>query len=521
MKANRLSVLTTFIIIVLMLLLPLVFSARTAAQDQPQIMWQAGNAGPTAVFSSDGQWLLTGTKLWGVADGRLLHDFTLPYNGSGVNTSALSPDGKYAAMGIQAYNQNLDVFTVSDGVLIGGRITAHNNGTAALAFSPDSQLLASGGWDGTAKIWHLPDMTLLRTINSGVGYRPRVLALAFLDYGQTLALGGQGGVSLFRIADGALVQTLTGVATRSLAVSPDQQTLASGSNAIDQYGQCTDCSIKLWRVTDGALVGTLPGINDGVVSLAFSPDRQYITAGSGDRTYNGVVRFSRLADGALVKSFYQDPNNPGSYVTGVAFSPDGSVFAFAREDNVVVVAHNPLSSASSCAGTLSTTSQMFAASGGTGEINLSAPGGCDWAVTCSDNWFILTSASSGSGSGAINYEVRENFSSAARTGQINVGALSFTVMQAGQAASDCSCVVVPSFGTFTASGGNGTINVSAGAGCAWQAVSRVSWLTVTSSPGGVGTGTVSYTVAANTTGLTRKGKIVVGEQVFAIKQKAN
>ncbi|HEY9233219.1 MAG TPA: BACON domain-containing carbohydrate-binding protein, partial [Blastocatellia bacterium] len=68
---------------------------------------------------------------------------------------------------------------------------------------------------------------------------------------------------------------------------------------------------------------------------------------------------------------------------------------------------------------------------------------------------------------------------------------------------------------------SGTISVQVGAGCAWEAVSRVAWLTITSSPSGVGTGTVSYQVAANTTGLARKGKVVVGGQTFAVKQKAN
>src|SRR2546423_510120 len=199
MKVNRLSVLSSLIIVVL-LLLPLVFSVPTAAQDQPEIIWQASNAGPAVVFSSDGQQLLTGTKLWNVADGRLLHDFSLPYNGSGVNTAALSADGQYAAIAIQAYNQNLDLFRIADGTLMAGRISAHNNGTTALAFSPDGQLLASGGRDGTAKLWHVPDMTLLRTLNGGVGYRARVLAVAFLDYGQTLAVGSQAGVALFPLA---------------------------------------------------------------------------------------------------------------------------------------------------------------------------------------------------------------------------------------------------------------------------------------------------------------------------------
>jgi all-beta uncharacterized protein len=51
-------------------------------------------------------------------------------------------------------------------------------------------------------------------------------------------------------------------------------------------------------------------------------------------------------------------------------------------------------------------------------------------------------------------------------------------------------------------------------------VSHADWLTITANHSGIGTGRLSYTVAANTTGLTRKGKIVVGEQVFAVKQKA-
>lgn len=520
MKANRPSVITHLIIAGL-LLLPVMFSASTAAQDQPDIVWQANNAGPSVAFSSDGQLLLTGTKLWNAADGRLLHDFTLPYNGDGPNTAVLSPDGQYAAIGIQAFNQNLDVFRVSDGALIGGRISAHNNGTVALAFSPDSQLLASGGNDGTAKLWHMPDMTLIRTLNGGVGYRARIRALAFLDNGQTLALGGQAGVALFRVADGALVQDLSeAVSTRTLAVSPDKQTLAAGSIAIDQYGQCTDCSIKFWRAADGAFLRFIEGNNNGVISLAFSPDQQVIAAGSGDRAYNGAVRFFRLTDGALIKTFYQDPNNPGSYVTGVAYSPDGSLFAFAREDNVVIVTRNS-QSAASCVAALSSSSQMLPATGGGGSFNLTAPNGCSWTATSNDNWIMVTSTASGSGSAPVSFAVRENFDSSARSGQITVAGQHFTVMQEGRGGGDCSCTIAPTFTTIAAAGGSGTISVTAAAGCGWEAVSRTGWLTVTANADGMGNGVVSYVVAANASGAARKGKINIAGQTFAIKQKAN
>src|SRR5205814_5105872 len=136
------------------------------------------------------------------------------------------------------------------------------------------------------------------------------------------------------------------------------QILAAGSDATDQYGQCVDCTIKLWRLSDGALLRVIDGNNNGIISIAFSPDQQYIAAGSGDRVYDGVVRFWRLSDGTLVRSFNQDPNNVYSYVTSVRYSPDGSVFAYALADLLVSVAQNPFSAR---AAPLPSASQMLPA----------------------------------------------------------------------------------------------------------------------------------------------------------------
>jgi WD40 repeat protein len=99
-----------------------------------------------------------------------------------------------------------------------------------------------------------------------------------------------------------------------------------------------DAHIKTWRISDGALLQTIDGNNNGIISIAFSPDQQIIAAGSGDRVYDGVVRFWRFSDGVLLRFFNQDPNNLYSYVTAVACSPDGSLFAFARADGLLVVA---------------------------------------------------------------------------------------------------------------------------------------------------------------------------------------
>jgi subtilisin family serine protease len=69
-----------------------------------------------------------------------------------------------------------------------------------------------------------------------------------------------------------------------------------------------------------------------------------------------------------------------------------------------------------------------------------------------------------------------------------------------------------------ATGGPASFGVTVPAGCGWEATSNVNWVTTNS--GGNGSGTVTFTVAANT-GAARAGKITVGGQVFNINQASS
>ena len=56
-------------------------------------------------------------------------------------------------------------------------------------------------------------------------------------------------------------------------------------------------------------------------------------------------------------------------------------------------------------------------------------------------------------------------------------------------------------------------------GCAWTAVSdNTSWMTVTGGSSGTGNGTVSYTVAANTTTSSRPGTLTIAGQTLNVMQ---
>jgi hypothetical protein len=65
-------------------------------------------------------------------------------------------------------------------------------------------------------------------------------------------------------------------------------------------------------------------------------------------------------------------------------------------------------------------------------------------------------------------------------------------------------------------GGNGTVTVTAGAGCTWTAVSNVPWITITNGASGNGNGTVSYTVAS--TGSKRSGSMTIAGRTFMVNQ---
>lgn len=82
----------------------------------------------------------------------------------------------------------------------------------------------------------------------------------------------------------------------------------------------------------------------------------------------------------------------------------------------------------------------------------------------------------------------------------------------------CTVAVSPTAMSFSAAGGNGTLNVSAPAGCSWQAVSNVSWITVTRGAGGSGNGTVTFTVGSNSTSSARTGTLTVGGQSVTVSQ---
>ena len=172
-----------------------------------------------------------------------------------------------------------------------------------------------------------------------------------------------------------------------------------------------------------------------------------------------------------------------------------------------------------CPFVLTETARLFNSGGGNTALKVIATGDCAWTAVASDPWVVLTSANTGTGSSEIAYEVRDNLTGAARQATITVGEYSLTIVQDGNIGAACGYAVSPAFGTFPITGGSSSINVTAAAGCAWDAETDDQWITITSGRLGIGNGAVTFAVAPGTAGAPRNGSIRVAGKTFAVKQQ--
>jgi len=83
----------------------------------------------------------------------------------------------------------------------------------------------------------------------------------------------------------------------------------------------------------------------------------------------------------------------------------------------------------SCTHSISPTTQYFGVSGGTGSVTISTQSGCTWTATSIESWIAITSGTSGTGNGTVNYSVSANTSTSSRTGTMIIAGEMFIVIQ--------------------------------------------------------------------------------------------
>lgn len=171
---------------------------------------------------------------------------------------------------------------------------------------------------------------------------------------------------------------------------------------------------------------------------------------------------------------------------------------------------------SGCSFTLSFTTNSFPATVSSGSVTVNATGtNCPWTAASNSTWIKVTGGASGTGTGAMTYDLEANPSTASRTGSLTIAGRTFNVTQAGV---PCSYTVGSFNASFTSSGGSVTIPVTTTNGCSWRATENVSWLSFSPSTTVSGSRNVVLTANAKNSTGSRSTTVTIAGVRFTITQ---
>ncbi|KAF4454061.1 Vegetative incompatibility protein HET-E-1 [Fusarium austroafricanum] len=180
-----------------------------------------------------------------------------------VNSIAVSMDGQLMASG--SWDNTVRIWDLESGGCL-HTLTEHKHWVEAVTFwnGEGGQLLASGSWDSTIKVWDVEEGRCIRTLHDDHW----VVSIAFSPRQDKCVLASGGGskqISIWDADNGIKMHTLCGHShlVRSLAFSPLKagQLLASGSR---------DHTVRIWDAFENTHIQTLAAHNSEVDGLAFS-----------------------------------------------------------------------------------------------------------------------------------------------------------------------------------------------------------------------------------------------------------
>ena len=218
-----------------------------------------------------------------------------------------------------SFDNTIKIWNLETGTLINTlQETSHIN---AIAIHPHESLLVSGCDDNKIQIWNLDTLT---SIPLEV-HTNRVLAVAISKDGQTMISGSRDHTLKIWSWTSSNLELRHDITEDygtilALGITPNNQQI------ISVYG---DNTVRVWDLEIGTLLTTLIRYTDLIWSIAISPDSKTLVCGSRDRT----IQIIDLATGNLKQTFTKHK----SAVWAVAISPDGNTLASGSSDNTIIL----------------------------------------------------------------------------------------------------------------------------------------------------------------------------------------
>jgi hypothetical protein len=256
------------------------------------------------------------------------------------------------------------------------------------------------------------------------------------------------------------------------------------------------CSFVLDSTSDtvGALGETLQiGVTAGSgCSWTTSSHAPWITVLSGGGVGNGVARLAVAP-------------NLGAARVGTA-TIAGRAFTVTQQAAIPT-----------CTYTIDSTGASVGAAGGSVQFGVNAGTGCTWTAATTASWITIQNGT-GSGNGTVQLSIAAN-GGPSRVGTVTVAGRTFTVSQAA-AVQVCTYALSPTRQQVPPNGGTFSVQITTQPACGWTAESRDSWITLTSSSTGSGSGILHYEVDGGLLLGSRTGEIEIAGRILFVDQSA-
>jgi uncharacterized repeat protein (TIGR03803 family) len=379
-------------------------------------------------------------------------------------------------------------------------------------------------------------LTTIHSFSGADGANPGKEAVVGIDgnlYGTTLFGGADNAGTIFTISSDGTFTLLYSFTDGEDGAHPKSQLLQGPDG--DFYGTTLDGGGKVgmkqcnqfgcgtvFKITPQGTLTTLHDFSGDpepshLGSLTLGTDGNYYgTSYTGGKFQLGTV-YMITPQGSVITLHSFDGTDGSLPIGGLTLASDGSFYGATTaggSDNQGVVFRVVVDT--NCTVTVNATTVSLSAKGGAKSITVKGDDDCAWSAITTNSFITITSGASGLGDGKVEFTVPPNTNTFALSGTIALGGETVAV---NQAAGGCTFSLSPKAGKIKAVGGAATVKVKPKyTDCTWTAVSNDPFITITAGTNGVGSGTVSYTVPANTNTTALTGSITIAGETFTVTQ---
>ena len=332
---------------------------------------------------------------------------------------------------------------------------------------------------------------------------------------QTVPAGGGGGSIAVRTAAACSWTAASNVSWLTLSVREGSGPGTVSFSATPTTNARTGTAViagRTFTVTQSAAPGPSPEPAPAC-AYAVQPRAHSIGAGGGTFSVSVATTAGCGWTAASNASWITLNSTASSSGAGSASFAVSSTSSSGRTGTVTVAGETvTVTQGEGCSFAIAPNGASVPADGDEGRVTVTAGAGCRWTAASNASWIQLSSGTSGSGNGEVEFVAAAN-SGDARSGTITIAGQTFTVSQE-RAPQSCRYRVrpeeiedVPSRGAFV------EVDVSTSRECEWTAVSEADWIHIVRNARGSGDGEVILGISRNE-GKKREGTVrIAGERV--------